>query len=186
MFFQSIGVTATRNEACGLGIRFQEFMQTAEECVAGAHGQTEQERGRLFGRAAGVKFRWRTVVSARRHLATRQCHNKHANWWEFVTARITALIKLCHREQEGDSFSAQWFQDIRSALQREVQIGLDEAMANSPSDDGWTKEQWEQILINPQQFDLEDLEEIRINSMGCAKACAKRDEPRRRSGRRRR
>ena len=69
----------------------------------------------------------------------------------------------------------QWFQDIRSALQREVQIGLDEAMANSPSDDGWTKEQWEQILINPQQFDLEDLEEIRINSMGCAKACAKRD-----------
>ena len=76
---QSIGFTATRNEACGLGIRFQEFMQTAEECVAEAHGQTEQERGRLFGRAAGVRFRLRTVVSARRHLATRQCHNKHAN-----------------------------------------------------------------------------------------------------------
>ena len=44
-------------------------MQTAEECVAEAHGQTEQERGRLFGRAAGVRFRLRTVVSARRHLA---------------------------------------------------------------------------------------------------------------------
>ena len=29
---QSIGLTATRNETCGLGIRFQEFMQTAEEC----------------------------------------------------------------------------------------------------------------------------------------------------------
>ena len=37
----------------------------------------------FFGRAAGVKFRLRTMVSARRHLATRQCHNKHANWWEF-------------------------------------------------------------------------------------------------------
>ena len=48
---QSIGFTATRNEACGSGIRFQEFMQTAEECVAEAHGQTEQERGRFFGRA---------------------------------------------------------------------------------------------------------------------------------------
>ena len=46
--------------------------QTAEECVAEAHGQAEQERGRFFGRAAGVKFRLRTVVSARRHSATRQ------------------------------------------------------------------------------------------------------------------
>ena len=36
---------------------FQEFMQTAEECVAEAHGQAEQERGTFFGRAAGVKFR---------------------------------------------------------------------------------------------------------------------------------
>ena len=40
----------------------------------------------FFGRAAGVKFRLRTMVSARRHLATRQCHNKHANWWEFVNS----------------------------------------------------------------------------------------------------
>ena len=150
-------------------------MQTAEECVAEAHGHAEEEeRGRFFGRPAGAKFRLRTVVSARRHLATRQCHNKHANWWEFVTARITDLIKLCHREQEGDSVSTQWFQDIRSALQREVQLGLDEAMANSSSDDGWTKEQWEQILTNLQQFDLEDLEEVRVNAMERALACAKK------------
>ena len=126
-------------------------MQTAEECVAEAHGQTEQERGRFFGRSAGAKFRLRTVVSTPRHSATRQCHNKHANWWEFVTARITDLIKFCHRKQEGGSVSMQWFQDIRSVLQREVQIGLDEAMANSPSDDGWTKEQREQILKSLRQ-----------------------------------
>ena len=121
-----------------------------------------------------MKFRLRTVILARTHSATRQCHNKQANWWEFVTARITDLIELCHREQEGDGVSAQWFQDIRSALQREVQIGLDEAMANFPSDDGWTKDQWEQILMNPQQFDLEDLEEVRVNAMERAKACAKK------------
>ena len=52
-----------------------------------------------------------------------------------ITARITDLIKLCQRQQEGDCVSAQWFQDIRSALKREVQIGLEEAMANSPADD---------------------------------------------------
>ena len=49
----------------------------------------------------------RTVVSARRHLATRQRYNKHANCWETITARITDLIKLCQREQEGDSVGAQ-------------------------------------------------------------------------------
>ena len=53
-------------------------------------------------------------------------------------------------------------------------------MTNSPSDDGWTKEQWEQILINPQQFDLEDLEEVRVNAM---EKPWRRDEPRQRSGR---
>ena len=159
------------------GIRFQELMQTAEECVAEARGQTEQERGRFFGSAAGVKFRLRTVVSARRHLATTQCHNKHANWSEFVTARITDLSKLCHREQEGDSVSAQWFQDITSTSQREVQIGLYEAMANSPSDNGWTTEQWEQILMDSQQFDLEDLEEVRVNAMERARARAKKALP---------
>ena len=70
--------------------------------------------------------------------------------------------------------SARWFQDIRSALQREVQFGLEEAMVNSPADDGWTEEQWEQILKDPQQFDLEDLEEVRVNAMHHAKACAKK------------
>ena len=114
------------------------------------------------------------MVSARRHSATRQCQKNHANWWEFVTLRIADLTKLCHREQEGDSVSAQWFQDIRSASQREVQIGLDEAMANSSSDDGWTKEQWEQILINPREFNLEGLEEVRVNVTERAKACAKK------------
>ena len=60
-----------------------------------------------------------------------------------------------------------------------------------------TKEQWEQILISPQQFDLEDLEEVRVNAMERSKACAKKgfgrgtgrgegvgnsgDEPRRRA-----
>ena len=29
-------------------------------------------------------------------------------------------------------------------------------MANSPADDGWTTEQWRQIPLDPQQFDLED------------------------------
>ena len=66
-----------------------------------------------------------------------------------ITARITDLIKLCHREQEGERVSAWWFHDIRSALQWEVQFGLEEAMANSLADDGWTKEQWEQILKRP-------------------------------------
>ena len=149
-------------------------MQTAEECVAEAHGQAEHERARFGGGAAGVKFRLRTVVSARRQPATRQCHNKHANCWETITARITDLIKLCQREQEGDSVSAQWFQNIRSALKREVQVGLEEAMANSPAEDGWTTEQWRQILLDPQQFDLEDLEEVRVNAMQRAKACAKK------------
>ena len=59
-------------------------------------------------------------------------------------------------------------------MKREVQIGLEEAMANSPADDGWTKEQWEQILMDPQQFDLEDLEEVRVNAIQRAKACAKK------------
>ena len=92
---QSIGFTATRTQAYALGQRFQEFMQTAEECVAEAHGYAEHERARYGGRSAGVRFRLRTVVSARRHLATRQCHNKHANCWETITARITYLIKDC-------------------------------------------------------------------------------------------
>ena len=87
-----------------------------------------------------------------------------------ITARITDLIKVCQREQECDCVSAQWFHDIRSALK----IGLEEAVANAPADDGWTKEQWEQILINPQQFDLEDLEEVRINATRRAKARAKK------------
>ena len=120
-----------------------------------------------------MEFRLRTVVSARRHLATRQCHNKHANCWEMITARITDLIKLCQREQDADCVSAQWVQDIRSALKREVQIGLEEAIPNSPADDGLTKEQWEHILMDPQQFDLEDLEEVRINATRRAKARAK-------------
>ena len=47
-------------------------------------------------------------------------------------------------------------------------------MANSPADDGWTTEQWRQILMDPQQFDLEDLEEVRVNAMQRAKACAKK------------
>ena len=49
-----------------------------------------------------------------------------------------------------------------SALKREVQIGLEEAMANSSADDEWTFEQWRQILLDPQQFDLDDLEEVRV------------------------
>ena len=72
----------------------QEFMQTAEESVAEAHGQAKHERARFGGRAAGVKFCLRTVVPVRRHPATRQCHNKHANCWEMITPRITDLIKL--------------------------------------------------------------------------------------------
>ena len=93
---QSIRFTATRTQAKALEQRFQEFMQTAEECVAEARGHAEHERARYGGRSAGVRFRLRTVVSARRHLAARQCHNKHANCWETITARITDLIKLCH------------------------------------------------------------------------------------------
>ena len=83
-----------------------------------------------------------------------------------ITARI--------REQDGDSVSAQWFQDIRSALKLEEQISLEEAIANSPADDGWTKEQWEQILMDPQQFDLENLKDVRVNAMQRGKACAKK------------
>ena len=154
---QSIGFSATRKQAFSLEQRFREFLQTAEECDAEAHGQAKHERSRHGGRSAGVRFRLRTVVLARRHFATRQCHNKHANGWETITARITDLIKLCQREQEGDSVSARWFQDIRSALKRDVQVGLEEAMANSPAEDGWTTEQWRQILMDPQQFDLECL-----------------------------
>ena len=135
-------------------------MQNAEECVAEAHGLAEHERIRYGGRSAGVRFRLRTVVPARRHLAPRQCHNKHANCWETIAARITDLIKLCQREQVGENVSARWFQDIRSALKREVQLGLEEAMANSSADDEWTSEQWRQILLDPQQFDLDDLEEV--------------------------
>ena len=149
-------------------------MQNAEECVAEAHGLAEHERIRYGGRSAGVRFRLRTVVPARRHSATRQCHNKHANCWEMISARITDLIKLCQREQVGENVSARWFQDIRSALKREVQIGLEEAMANSSADDQWTFEQWKQILLDPQQFDLDDLEEVRVNAMQRAKACAKK------------
>ena len=142
--------------------------------IAEAHGLAEHERIRYGGRSAGVRFRLRTVVPARRHLATRQCHNKHANCWETIAARITDLIKLCQREQVGENVSAQWFEDIRSALKREVQIDLEEAMANSSADDGWTTEQWRQILLDPQQFDLDDLEEVRVNAMQRAKACAKK------------
>ena len=171
---QSIGFTATRTLAYALGQRFQDFMQTAEECLAEAHGHAEHECAQYRGRSASVRFRLRTVVSARRYLATRQCHNKHANCWETITARIADLIKLCQRGQEGDSVSAQWFQDVRSALTREVQVGLEEAMVNSPAEDGWTTEQWRQILLDPQQFDLEDLEEVRVNAMQRAKACAKK------------
>ena len=47
-------------------------------------------------------------------------------------------------------------------------------MANSSADDGWTTEQWRQILLDPQQFDLDDLEEVRVNAMQRAKACAKK------------
>ena len=184
---QSNGFTA-EDKHTNLDIALQEYMQTAEESVAEANGHTEHERARFGGGAAGVKFRLRTVVSARTHLATRQCHNEHANCWEMITASITDLIKLCQREQDGDSVSAQWFQDIRSVLKREVQIGLEEAMANSPADDGWTKEQWEQILMDPQQFDLEDLKEVRVNAMQRARHAPKkpwqRDVLRRKSGRR--
>ena len=171
---QSIGFSSTRTQACVLGHCFQEFMHNAEQCVAEAHGLAEHERSRYGGRSAGVRFRLRTVVPARRHLATRQCHNKHANCWETIAARITDLIKLCQREQVGENVSAQWFQDIRSALKREVQIGLEEAMANSSADDEWTSEQWRQILLDPQQFDLDDLEEVRVNALQRAKACAKK------------
>ena len=76
---QSIGFSATRTQAYALGHCFQEFMQNAEECVAEAHDLAEHERIRYGGRSAGVRFRLRTVVPARRHLATRQCHNKQAN-----------------------------------------------------------------------------------------------------------
>ena len=89
-----------------------------------------------------------------------------------MSARITDLIQLCHREQEGDSVNAPWCRDIRSALQREVQNGLCEAMANSPPVEGWTNEQWEQTLNNTNPLDLGDLEEVRVNALERAKACA--------------
>ena len=54
-----------------------------------------------------------------------------------------------------------------------LQNGLSEAMANSPLVEGWTNEQWEQTLINTNQLDLEDLEEVRVNALERAKACAK-------------
>ena len=47
-------------------------------------------------------------------------------------------------------------------------------MVNSPADDGWTTEQWRQILMDPQQFDFEDLEEVRVVAMQRAKACAEK------------
>ena len=53
-------------------------------------------------------------------------------------------------------------------------------MANSPSVDGWTKEQ-EQMLGSPQIFDLEDMEEVRVNAMERAKACAKNAMAKRRA-----
>ena len=171
---QSIGFSVTRTQACVLGHCFQEFMQNAEECVAEAHGLAEHERTRHGGRLAGVRFRLRTVVPARRHLATRQCHNKHANCWETIAARVTDLIKLCQREQAGENVGARWFRGVRSALKREVQIGLEEAMANSSADDEWTSEQRRQILLDPQQFELDDLEEVRVNAVQRAKACAKK------------
>ena len=124
-----------------------------------------------------MKFRLRTVVPARRHLATRQCHNKHAHCWEMITVRITDWIKLCQREQEGESVSAQGgfrISDLHCSGKYRFGLGGPAAMANSPGDDGWTKEQWEQILKDPQQFDLEDLEEVRVNAMHRAKACAKK------------
>ena len=58
---QSIGFFATRTQAYALGQRFQEFMQTAEECVAEAHGHPEHEHARYDGRSAGVRFRLHTV-----------------------------------------------------------------------------------------------------------------------------
>ena len=47
-------------------------------------------------------------------------------------------------------------------------------MANSSADDEWTSEQWRQILLDPQQFDLDDLEEVRVNAVQRGKACAKK------------
>ena len=46
---QFIGFTATRREAYELEHNLREFMQTAEECVAEAHGQAEHERARIGG-----------------------------------------------------------------------------------------------------------------------------------------
>ena len=60
-------------------IGFQQQGDKAYASGAEAHGQAE--RARYGSRSAGVRFRLRTVVLARRHLATRQCHNKHANCW---------------------------------------------------------------------------------------------------------
>ena len=54
-----------------------------------------------------------------------------------------------------------------------MQNGLCEAVANSPLVEGWTNEQWEQTLSNTTQLDLEDLEEVRVHALECAKACAK-------------
>ena len=43
-----------------------------------------------------------------------------------------------------------------------------------PETTSWTKQQWEQILMDPQQFVVEDLEEVRVNAMHYAKACAEK------------
>ena len=48
-------------------------------------------------------------------------------------------------------------------------------------DDGWTTEQWRQVRLDPQQFDLEDLEEVRVSAMQRAKACAKKALAKRRA-----
>ena len=63
-------------------------------------------------------------------------------------------------------------------------------MANSPADDGWTTEQWRQIPLDPQQFDLEDsgggASQCDAARQGtCKEKLWQRDLQRRRSGRRR-
>ena len=55
MVAHSSGFLATRNESCESGLLYQEFMQTAETCVAVAHGTAEHELGIFVGRATGVK-----------------------------------------------------------------------------------------------------------------------------------
>ena len=55
-FLSQFGLQQQETEAYGLELRFQEFMQTAEECVAEAHGQAEQERGRVFRQSGGSEI----------------------------------------------------------------------------------------------------------------------------------